>query len=200
MRPPRRVPVAAALCVALLALSAPALAAGPSSPQAARPAGGVAARSTAGAPADDFKRDETPLTGLGSDPAAKDANKGSGGGSSIGGTMARLGLGLIVVVGLIYGVAWLVRRQKRSGKLRLGGDLNVVATTQLGPNRAVHLLRVGDELVLVGSAEHGITPIRVYSGEEAAALDDVLADEGVAGARARSMSSFVDELRRRTAR
>jgi len=40
----------------------------------------------------------------------------------------------------------------------------------LGPGRAVHLIRVGTELVLVGSAEQGVVPIRTYSEDEALAL------------------------------
>ena len=46
----------------------------------------------------------------------------------------------------------------------------MVATTQLAANRSLHLLRVGDELILVGAAEHGVTPLRVYNAGEAAAL------------------------------
>jgi flagellar protein FliO/FliZ len=37
----------------------------------------------------------------------------------------------------------------------------------LGPNRALHLVRAGRELVLVGVAEHGVTPIRTYTEDEA---------------------------------
>ena len=48
--------------------------------------------------------------------------------------------------------------------------LETVATLPLGPNRSLHLVRAGDELVLVGVAEHGVTPIRTYSEDEARAL------------------------------
>ena len=40
----------------------------------------------------------------------------------------------------------------------------------LGPNRSVHLIRAGRELVLVGVAEQGVVPIRTYSEDEADAL------------------------------
>ena len=40
----------------------------------------------------------------------------------------------------------------------------------LGPNRSLHLVRAGRELVLVGVAEHGVTPIRTYTEEEALEL------------------------------
>ena len=99
------------------------------------------------------------------------------------------------------GVSWLLRRGKRTGKLRIGGgDLNVVATTQLGPNRAVHLIRVGPELVLVGSAEHGVVPIRVYAGADASALEAMLVEEGTISSRPVPISNLVEQLRKKTAR
>ena len=53
-----------------------------------------------------------------------------------------------------------------------------VASLPLGPNRSVHLVRVGDELVLLGAAEKGVTPIRTYTEDEARAVG-LLADEDV---------------------
>jgi flagellar protein FliO/FliZ len=81
----------------------------------------------------------------------------------------------------------------------------------LGPNRSVHLIRAGRELVLVGSAEHGIVPIRTYTEDEARDLGllqlgsgDI---DGDAGAAAKPADKFklllgdtVDRLRDRTAR
>ncbi len=40
----------------------------------------------------------------------------------------------------------------------------------LGPNRALHLVRAGREIVLLGTAEHTVSPIRRYSEDEARAL------------------------------
>ena len=45
-----------------------------------------------------------------------------------------------------------------------------LATLPLGPNRSLHLVRAGDEVVLVGAGEHGVTPIRTYTQAEARAL------------------------------
>lgn len=148
---------------------------------------------TASASAAGFKRDQTPL------------NLGSGGSgtvhSSSGGAFARLGLGLVLVVALIFGIYWFMKRSGRSraggGKLR--GGIDVVATAPLGPNRAVHLLRVGDELVLVGAAEGGVRPIKVYSGSEADALAEALDPSGPLRP-AQPSRNLIDELRRRTAR
>ncbi len=46
-------------------------------------------------------------------------------------------------------------------------SLETIATLNLGPNRSLHLVRVGGEIVLLGAAEHQVTPIRRYSEAEA---------------------------------
>ena len=74
----------------------------------------------------------------------------------------------------------------------------------LAPNRALHLVRVGDELVLVGSAEHTVTPVRVYSAEESAALSARIegAPEPLRPATGfgNGFAGFVTEMRARTVR
>ena len=40
----------------------------------------------------------------------------------------------------------------------------------------MHLVRAGDEVVLVGVGEHGVTPIRTYGEDEARALG-LIADD-----------------------
>jgi flagellar protein FliO/FliZ len=91
--------------------------------------------------------------------------------SSGGGGMVRTIVGLAVVIGVIYGLHWILK-QVKSGREQgsSGGGLDPLSTLQLAPGRALHLVRAGSEVVLVGSAEHGVTPIRVYSEEEADAL------------------------------
>lgn len=93
----------------------------------------------------------------------------SGGG---GGGLARTFIGLAVVVAVIYGLTWVLRQMKKSSSTTgaVGTGLSTEATLPLGPNRSVHLIRAGRELVLVGSAEHGIVPIRTYTEEEALRL------------------------------
>jgi flagellar protein FliO/FliZ len=118
-------------------------------------------------------------------------------------------VGLAIVLALIYAVYRLLKRfSNRETTLRDVGAMTIVATTQLSPARALHLLRVGDELVLVGSAEHGVTPIRVYSADEARRLEvekppppslapaAFRADERGSG----FISNLLEELRRRTMR
>jgi flagellar protein FliO/FliZ len=85
------------------------------------------------------------------------------------GGLARTFIGLAVVVAVIYGLTWVLRQMKKSSSTpgALGTGLSTEATLPLGANRSVHLIRAGRELVLVGSAEHGIVPIRTYTEDEA---------------------------------
>ena len=147
--------------------------------------------------ADGFKRDRTPLpAGIGdaADSAPTHASSGS---------YLRLLVGLGIVVALIFGIYRLVKRANRVGGSGRLDALSVVATAPLGPSRAVHLVRVGPELVLVGSAEHGVTGLRVYNADEAAELlGDLDGGTGpfVPTGGGRGLAAAIDDLRRRTAR
>lgn len=80
--------------------------------------------------------------------------------SSGGGSIARMLFGLLVVGGLIFAIHYLLKRWGRARANAGGGTagvIDVVATTQLAQGRAVHLIRVGNEVVLVGATEHSIT-------------------------------------------
>ena len=92
--------------------------------------------------------------------------------ASSSGVFMRTGIGLIIVVALIYGVYWMLKRygNNKSGAGKSDGRMNVIATTALAQNRALHLVQVGDEIVLVGSSDQGVTPVRVYSADESAEL------------------------------
>jgi flagellar protein FliO/FliZ len=85
-----------------------------------------------------------------------------------GGSIVRTIVGLAIVIGVIYGVAWVLRQVKASRQPRAtGSGLATLASVPLGPNRSVHLVRAGRDLVLLGVAEHGVVPIRTYTEEEA---------------------------------
>ncbi len=129
------------------------------------------------------------------------------GGSSGSGSLVRTIVGLAVVIGVIYGVAWILRQVKDSKEARVSGaGLQHAATIPLGPNRSLHLVRAGRELVLVGSAEHGVTPIRTYSEDEAIALGLIEAedDDDLDGPRPSTgppgTATFIDRLRDLTTR
>lgn len=110
--------------------------------------------------------EDTPL-GLPADTGPSQASSAAPG----GGSLVRTIVGLAVVIGVIYGLGWVLRQVKASREERTHGHgLRPAATIALGPNRSLHLVHAGRELVLVGVAEHGVTPIRTYSEDEALEL------------------------------
>ena len=111
------------------------------------------------------KDDRTPLDLSEGDAPARDAAAGSGGGGIV-----RMVVGLAVVIGVIYGLSWVLKQVKASKEgSATGAGLAPISSLPLGPGRSVHLVRVGTELVLLGSAEQGVTPIRTYAEHEARA-------------------------------
>jgi flagellar protein FliO/FliZ len=104
---------------------------------------------------------------LGSGETAKNAASSA----SAGGNLVRTIVGLAVVLGVIYGLYWVLKLLKSSKDTANAGEsLETVASLSLGTNRSLHLVRVGSEIVLLGAAEHQITPIRRYTESEAHAL------------------------------
>jgi flagellar protein FliO/FliZ len=147
--------------------------------------------------------ENTPLS-LPSDSSAQAAHVGGSGGS-----LARTFIGLAVVVAVIYGLTWVLRQMKKSSSGEIGATgtgLSTEASLPLGPNRSVHLLRAGRELVLVGVAEHGITPIRTYTEDEAIDLGLIGEDDAELDGAPHATTSragavrWLDRLKDRTVR
>jgi flagellar protein FliO/FliZ len=127
-----------------------------------------------------------------------------GGGGSIGPPT----LGLAVVIGVIYGLYWILKQVKSSREEKATGNgLMALATLPLGAQRSLQLVRAGRELHLVGVSEHGVTPVRTYSEDEAeaAGLLDLEFEEdaprnGNGPGGKGGLGSVIEELRRRTVR
>jgi flagellar protein FliO/FliZ len=127
---------------------------------------------------------------------------------STGGGLVRTIVGLAVVLGVIYGLYWVLKQVKASREETASGSgLVAIATLPLGPNRSLHLVRAGHEVVLVGAGESGVTPIRTYGEHEARALGLLAGEEepattavAVLGApaRPRTLGGLLAELRSRT--
>ncbi|HKE81688.1 MAG TPA: flagellar biosynthetic protein FliO, partial [Solirubrobacteraceae bacterium] len=83
---------------------------------------------------------------------------------------------------------------------KVGNGLESTAVVPLGPNRALHLVRAGRELVLVGVAEHGVTPIRTYTIEEALELGLIGEDFEDSDPPRAGAVRWLDRLRDRTVR
>jgi flagellar protein FliO/FliZ len=100
--------------------------------------------------------------------AGKTADQISSGG---GGGLVRTIVGLAIVLGVIFGLHWVLKQIKSQREQSgAGAGLLPLATVPLGPGKSLHLVRAGREIVLVGASEQGVTPIRVYTEDEARAL------------------------------
>jgi len=195
--PKRRAATLAA--VACLAIAGPVLGAA-----AATPARAPARHHVAAPP---LHRDTTPLPKAVLD-AGSGATTSEPSPASSSGAFARMIAGLAIVLAVIYAVYWLL---KTYGKAKRGsssdGRVALLGTTTLAPNRALHLVRVGEEVILVGSAEQSVTPIRVYDAN-ALRRAGVDVDGALAGGSSRAgpqlaggqSSGLLDALRRMTAR
>jgi flagellar protein FliO/FliZ len=162
-------------------------------------AGPAWAASSKQAPA--FQKDTTPL------PAgvthSSGGSSGATGVSSTSGAVARTIVGLAIVLAVVYGLYWLLKSTAKSRAAQSDERIAVVATTTLAPNRALHLIRSGDELILIGATEQSVTPIRVYSAEEARAMDIEFAAAAQLAhppGRPPAPTGVIEALRRRTAR
>ena len=149
-----------------------------------------------------FKKDTTPLP-AGVTGGSANTDSGSTGVSSTSGAVARTIVGLAIVLAVVYGLYWLLKSAAKSRSGESDDRIAVVATTTLAPNRALHLVRSGDELILLGVTEHSVTPIRVYSAEEAQAMELELATAAQlpnTPGRPPAANGMLEALRRRTAR
>ena len=88
--------------------------------------------------------------------------------SSGGASIVRTIVGLAIVIAVIWGLTWILRQVKsgREPQVATTGLASVAALT-LGSGRSVHLVRAGNDYVLLGSAEHGLVPIHRYTEEQA---------------------------------
>lgn len=95
--------------------------------------------------------------------------------SSSGPSIVRTIVGLLIVIAVIWGLSWIMRQVKSGKDSRAAGTgLASVATLPLASGRSLHLVRAGNDYLLVGSADHGVAPIHRYTRQEA--LDAGLLD------------------------
>jgi len=177
-------PAATALAAGTHTVSHAASAAGPRASQsAAAQAAQTAALSSA---------ESTPVH-LGGSVTTHAASSGSSG-------IVRTIVGLFVVIVVIYGIAWILR-QVKNGKTRPSGQgLSQVASLPLGSGRSVTVVRAGREVIVVGVAENGVTPIRTYTEAEALALGIDVPPEQPSVSDPAERPRFLDALRRMTVR
>lgn len=120
------------------------------------------------------------------DPEQLPISKGGSGDAGItggaGGTLMRMGLGLIVVLAIIVAV-WYVLKRVRASRYpekdsRGSAMIDVLSTTPLGPNRNLHLVRVGDELIVIGATDHSVNAVaRIEPDQTELFLSDLTAPD-----------------------
>ena len=88
--------------------------------------------------------------------------------SSGGASIVRTIVGLAIVLGVIWGLSWILRQVKARRDPRVAATgLTSVAALSLSSGRSVHLVRAGNDYLLLGSAEHGLMPIHRYTEQQA---------------------------------
>lgn len=79
----------------------------------------------------------------------------------------RLGLVLLVIWGAVFVMRWYVRRTAASGgPAGASGQLHVLDSRSLGPNRSLQLVRLGGRAVLLGVTQERITPLLEIDDED----------------------------------
>jgi flagellar protein FliO/FliZ len=88
--------------------------------------------------------------------------------SSGGASIVRTIVGLAIVLAVIWGLTWILRQVKGGRDPRVAANgLTSVAALSLSSGRSVHLVRAGNDYLLLGSAEHGLMPIHRYTEQQA---------------------------------
>jgi flagellar protein FliO/FliZ len=95
-------------------------------------------------------------------PAAEPGSAGLSANGNLGGQIGQMLLGLLLVVGLIFLLAWLLRRVQQIGP-RGNQAIKLVSSQALGPRDRLLLVQVGREQVLLGISPGRITPLHVLA-------------------------------------
>ncbi|HEN8799837.1 flagellar biosynthetic protein FliO [Pseudomonas sp. CM25] len=81
---------------------------------------------------------------------------------SLGGQLAQMVFGLLLVVGLIFFLAWLLRRLQ-STAVKGGQVIEIVGSRAIGPRDRLLLVQVGNEQILIGHTPGSIEALHVMA-------------------------------------
>ena len=81
--------------------------------------------------------------------------------SGVAGQLTQLVFGLLLVLGLIFLLAWLLRRVQQAGPAGKGQVIEIVGSRALGPRDRLMLVQVGNEQILLGLSPGTITALHV---------------------------------------
>jgi flagellar protein FliO/FliZ len=125
----------------------------------------------------------------------------SSGGSGSG--ILRTVIALVVVIAIIYAVSRILKSVKGRDAVRASGSgLEQIATLPIANGKSVSLVRSGRDIILLGVGEHGVTPIKTYTEDEAIAAGIDLPEEidDVYDPAEKPLDRVVNGLRRLTIR
>jgi len=95
-------------------------------------------------------------------PAASPAAVPATAPGSLGGQLAQMVFGLLLVVGLIFFLAWALRRMQ--GATPKGGQvIEIVGSRAIGPRDRLLLVQVGKEQILIGHTPGSIEALHVMA-------------------------------------
>jgi flagellar protein FliO/FliZ len=80
--------------------------------------------------------------------------------TGLGGQLTQMVLGLLLVIGLIFLLAWAMRRVQRVGPAN-GQLIELLSSRAIGPRDRLVLVQVGNEQILLGITPGRITPLHV---------------------------------------
>ncbi|MGF6331882.1 flagellar protein FliO/FliZ [Pseudomonas sp. BS3782 TE3695] len=79
----------------------------------------------------------------------------------VAGQLTQLVFGLVLVLGLIFFLAWLLRRVQQAGPAGKGQVIELIGSRALGPRDRLMLVQVGNEQILLGLSPGNITALHV---------------------------------------
>lgn len=101
------------------------------------------------------------------------------GDDGLGGRLWRM-IGIIVVIAVLgVGGLWMARRYGPRIHQRRGRHILVVETASLGPNKNIHLLRVGKKELLVSSTREHVSMLADVTGAVGESFEETIAREGI---------------------
>ena len=104
------------------------------------------------------------------------------------GSVGRVLLGLflvVVIIGALYLAMKRAQKGRQPGGRKTSGAIEVLETTPLGPGRNIHLVRVGERIIVVGASEHAIAALHTFEHDEAI-------DEGLIREEATTLTAELD--------
>ena len=103
-----------------------------------------------------------PLSALAAEPVATAAAAAAPAVTSgVAGQLTQLVFGLLLVLGLIFFLAWLLRRVQQAGPAGKGQVIELIGSRALGPRDRLMLVQVGNEQILLGLSPGTITALHV---------------------------------------